>query len=74
MVEKRKQNTNKRKFKNIEFWLITIFILIAVLISIEQYVSWGSFFEFKDIHHEMFIVMFIFGALLIAILSYLRKR
>jgi len=74
MVEKRKQNTNKGKSKNIEFWLIIIFILFAVLISIEQYVSWGSFFEFKDIHHEMFIVMFIFGALLIAILSYLRKR
>ena len=74
MVEKRKQHINKGKSKNIEFWLIIIFILFALLISVEQYISYGSFFEFKDIHHEMFIVMFIFGALSIAILSYLRKR
>jgi len=62
-----------KKYK-IEFVIIGIFVSLALLISIEQYVSWGSFFEFKDIHHEMFIVMFLFGAFSIAILYYIKKK
>lgn len=63
-----------KKNSRIEFLLVGMFILFAVLISIEQYISWGSFFEYKDIHHEMFIVMFIFGAFSIMLLNILKKR
>lgn len=57
-----------------EFMFVGLFVLLALLISIEQYVSWGSFFEVKDIHHEMFIVMFLFGALIILLLYWIKKR
>ncbi|KKN47250.1 hypothetical protein LCGC14_0664710 [marine sediment metagenome] len=60
------------KYK-IEHIFIGLFITFALLISIEQYISYGSFFEFKDVHHEMFIIMFLFGAFVIVLLYYLKR-
>ena len=74
MAKKTKKKNTKRKPIKIEFWLIITFVSLALLISIEQYISWGKFFEFKDIHHEMFIVMFMFGALSVAFLYHIKKQ
>jgi len=69
-----KKYRKTREKHNIEFMIIGLFILFAIIISVEQYISWGSFFELKDIHHEMFIVMFLFGALSITLLFLIKKR
>ena len=72
MDNKKKGKKRNKKYK-IGYILIGLFITIGLLISIEQYISWGSFFEFKDVHHEMFIVMFIFGGLSILLYMYILK-
>lgn len=43
--------------------LSIFFVFAAICIAIEQYWSWGSFFEFDDIHHELFIFGFMFTGL-----------
>lgn len=46
------------------------FFAVAALIMLHQYVTWGVWFEIKDIHHEMFVVAFAFAG---GILLYVNK-
>jgi len=39
--------------------------LIAFLISLHQYANYGSWFESKDVHHEVFIASFGFGGVIL---------
>ena len=34
--------------------LIILFLLVGVLILVEQYLNYGVFFQILDIHHETF--------------------
>jgi len=34
-----------------------IFIFVAVLIAIHQFIGWGYWFELGDIHHETWMIM-----------------
>jgi len=50
-------------------------VLLAFAISFEQYISWGSFFELKDVlHHEYIITITVFTALLLMAYSKGRKK
>jgi hypothetical protein len=52
--------TAKKMKENIAYLLISL----AVLISLEQYIFDGKFFDLNDVHHETFIVAFGFSGLL----------
>ena len=49
--------------------LINPFLLfgLAFLVALHQYVNWGVWFEFKDIHHELFVVALIFGGVVLLV-------
>jgi len=36
---------------------------LAFLVALHQYLNWGVWFEFTDIHHELFIIALIFGGI-----------
>ena len=36
------------------FGLATLFLIISLIILIEQYLNYGIFFDLNDIHHETF--------------------
>jgi len=42
-----------------------LFLAFAFLIALHQYIYWGKWFEFSDIHHETFIFGFIFAGLVL---------
>jgi len=42
-----------------------ILIGIAVLIAVHQYIFYGVWFEFSDLHHETWMIMFIFAGLIL---------
>ena len=64
---------NKIK-KNIFQITIVFLLILALSISIEQYIRCGSFFQFNDMHHETFIVALLFGAILTYFLYEINKR
>jgi len=37
-----------------------VFILIAGAIALHQYIGWGYWFEWGDLHHETWMIMFAF--------------
>lgn len=39
--------------------------VLAFLVALHQYLNWGSWFELKDIHHEVFIVALVFGGIML---------
>ena len=41
-------------------------LAVAILILLDQYLTWGKIWEWKDfLHHEVFVGMLIFGAILL---------
>jgi len=63
----------KMNNKNIFLTVIIFLLILALIISAEQYIRCGSFFQFSDIHHETFIIALLFGAILTYILYFLLK-
>lgn len=49
-------------------------ILLGALVSLHQFIFWGSFFEFKDIHHELFIVTLIFAGIIVLLVTKQKRR
>jgi len=46
--------------------LSLIFLAIAALILIDQYVTWGNWWDWSQfLHHEVFAGMLVFGAVLL---------
>ena len=48
-----------------KLWVALAFVGIAVAIAVHQYLTWGKLFEWSDLHHETFIVAFLFGAVVL---------
>jgi hypothetical protein len=40
-----------------------VFVAVAFLVALHQYLYWGSWFDFGQIHHESFIIALVFAAL-----------
>jgi hypothetical protein len=36
------------------FVMVVFFFIVGIIILLEQYLSYGVFFQLKDIHHETF--------------------
>jgi hypothetical protein len=36
-----------------------LFLLLAFLVALHQYVNYGVWFEIKDIHHESIMLLFV---------------
>jgi hypothetical protein len=53
--------------------LAYIFLALAFLIALHQYIYYGSWFELKDVHHELFIAMFGFAGIVLLWLSQRRR-
>lgn len=51
--------------KKIYWSLPLIFIVFALILMAQQYLFHGVFFELGDIHHETWILMFLFTALML---------
>ena len=49
--------------------LAYFFLFLSFLIAFHQYIGIGSFWEMKDVHHELFIAMFGFSGILLYLLS-----
>lgn len=45
--------------------LAIMFFVIAILIQVEQYITYGHWFDFAQIHHETFSVAFGFCGLVL---------
>ena len=55
--------------------LSLILLAIAILIILDQYVTWGKVWEWKDfLHHEVFAGMLVFGALVLVYFVNRRSR
>lgn len=63
-----------KKTKQTYLIFIVFLLILALLISIHQYITWGVFFELNDIHHETFIIALLFGAILTYILLIINKK
>lgn len=50
------------------------FFVVAFIISFHQYLIWGQWFEWKDVHHELFISAAIFAGILLILVSLFKKR
>ena len=50
--------------------LLNPFVLLALafVVALHQYLNWGTWFEFQDIHHEAFIIALVFCAFCLIIL------
>lgn len=48
------------------------FLLVALLIILHQYLFWGKIWEWKDIHHESFVILFI--GLAIGVWFYAKRK
>jgi len=48
--------------------LAVLFLVLAFIIALHQYVHYGVWFELKDVHHELFIATFGFAGLLLLLL------
>ena len=48
--------------------LAYFFLLIAVLVALHQYVGWGYLWEWEDLHHEGFMMMFGFAGIVLLII------
>jgi hypothetical protein len=51
-----------------------LFLTLAFLIALHQYSTYGSWFELKDVHHELFIACFGFAGVLLLWLYNRRRR
>ena len=45
--------------------LAGLFIIIAIVISVHQYMMGYPFFQMDDLHHESWIVMFAFAGVVV---------
>jgi len=43
---------------------MVLFFALAFFVALHQFVNWNTWFELKDLHHETFIVAFVFGGFL----------
>jgi hypothetical protein len=42
-----------------------IFFIIALLIAFHQWLNWGVWFSWEDLHHETWMVMFAFSGFIL---------
>jgi len=42
-----------------------LFVFIASLIAVHQFIGWGYWFELEDLHHETWMIMFGFAGVLL---------
>jgi len=54
--------------------LAILFLALAFLIALHQYLNWGVIFEIEDVHHELFIAVFAFAGFLCLWLSGKARR
>jgi len=40
--------------------LAIVFVIIAIIIALHQFIVWGYWFELEDLHHETWMIMFGF--------------
>ena len=45
--------------------LTLIFVIVAIAIAVHQYIYYGIFFDPLDLHHETWIIMFIFAGFIL---------
>jgi len=45
--------------------LMLLLFFCSFLIALHQFLNWGHWFEFKDIHHETFIITLLFASILL---------
>lgn len=64
------------KIKRPKITLAAIFFFMAFLLTLDQMrLNPDNIpFEVKDIHHELFIVMFLFAGIVLVILSRLKRK
>ena len=53
--------------------LAYLLFFAAFLIALHQYLNWETWFEMRDVHHELFIAMFGFAGALLLYLNAQRK-
>lgn len=54
--------------------IAVLFLIIAGLISLQLYLNWGSFFDIADVHHETWIVAFVFGAIILLAVGFSQSK
>jgi len=52
---------------NVWKYLPFILIIIAVVLIVHQYVFYGVWWEWEDLHHETWILMFAFAGMVLLI-------
>jgi hypothetical protein len=62
-------NMKKNDYKTFEAGLIYVFLFFAFFLILHQLVFWGKLFELEEIHHETWIIMFLFAAFIIFVLK-----
>jgi uncharacterized membrane protein YidH (DUF202 family) len=53
--------------------LAAFLIILGFLVSFHQYLNYGTWFEIKDIHHELFTVALIFAGVIILVFNQRHK-
>lgn len=53
--------------------IAVFFFVLALFMALDQYANWGYLFSLSDIHHETFIVAFMFAGLVLWFLPKLKK-
>jgi len=57
----------EKSCKSMKIKIAWILLIAAIAIAVHQLVTWGVVFEFDDLHHETWIVMFGFAGLILLI-------
>ncbi len=50
-----------------------LFLVIAGLVTLHQFVCWGTPFEVEDVHHETFVVAFSLAGIVLLLSRKLSK-
>lgn len=53
-------------------WAVILF-LVGFAVALDQFIGWGDWFTFSQLHHETFVVALWFGGLVLLAVAY-RKR
>jgi len=54
--------------------VILVLLLSAFSVSLHQFLNWGYWFEFSDLHHETVIISFVFASIMLIVLKSKIKR
>jgi len=49
--------------------LAVLFLVIAVAIAVHQFIGWGFWWEWEDLHHETWMIMFAFTGIVLLLMG-----